>query len=228
MSEKVVEDWVRHEDLPHIVDRDRFLFHGEEVAGWARARGLSAKAGFLAEEAAPLRDSIGLDPLLRAGGIWRDVAAKDARAALATVVSEMPGVDEPVCQLLAQRIQSPGGLVWAPVGRGFALPHLSARVALGRDAGVIALVLLRDPLPLEDPPPDGEPVTRLVFFIAPTPREHLDLLARLARLVRGDALRSALREAADDESVFRTVAAAEAAAAGAPAARPADPEPAAG
>lgn len=205
VSEEVVEEWLRYENLPHTIDRDRPVFRRDKVAGWAKARGLTAVSGFLAKAEPALNDGSSLGALLRAGGIWRDIPAADVRAALVRVVAEVPGVSAPIRGLLSQRIQSTGGMVWAPVGHGFALPHLSARVALGRDAGVVALVLLREPLIMEDPVPDSEPVKSLFFFIAPTPRGHLDLLAKLARLIHYDRFIATLKRDANDEAIFSVI-----------------------
>ncbi len=215
VSEKVVEDWIRREGLPHTPDRGRLLFNREQVANWAAARGLAAKAGFLAPESTGTA-TLRLAPLLRAGGIWREVAAADLTDVLAKIVSALPGATPPVRQLLAQRLRAIGGVTLAPVGGGFALPHPSARVALGRDSGTVALILLRDALTLAEPAPDSEPVTRLIFFIAPSPRAHLDLLGRLSRsLVRGP-LRAVILRGAPDEEIFQALAAADESAPAAP------------
>ncbi|MHB8838317.1 MAG: PTS sugar transporter subunit IIA, partial [Gemmatimonadaceae bacterium] len=123
------------------------------------------------------------------------------------VVQALPRTTAPVRHLLAQRLRAPGGVTPAPVGGGFAVPHPSARVALGRDAGTIALLFLRDGMLLPEPPADGVMVTRLFFFVAPSPRAHLDLLGRLSRLLRSGPSRDALTEMATDAEIFRTVAA---------------------
>jgi len=94
----------------------------------------------------------------------------------------------------------------APVGGGFALPHPSMRVALGRESGTAALVLLREAIPLTEPQPDEIPVTRLVFFIAPTPRAHLDLLGRLSRSLGRGPLRELVLRGATDAEIFAAVA----------------------
>jgi PTS system nitrogen regulatory IIA component len=112
--------------------------------------------------------------------------------------------------MLAQRLRANGGVTWAPIGGGFALPHPSARIALGRDSGALALLLLRDALPLPRHGTDGVPVTRLFFFIAPSPRAHLDLLGRLSRLLAGGPLRVLVAEGAKDEEIFAAVASADA------------------
>jgi PTS system nitrogen regulatory IIA component len=147
--------------------------------------------------------------MLRQGGIWREVAATDVLNALERVLNALPGATPEVRKILIQRLRTPGGVTWAPVGGALAMPHLRAPVALGRDAGTFALLLLRDALPLAEPPADGTPVTRLLFFVAPSPRAHLELLAQLsAALTRGN-LRRLVLESAPDNDIFAAVAAAE-------------------
>lgn len=211
VSERVVEGWIRDEGLPHTPDRGRLLFDRGQVAQWAAARGLAAQAGFLAPQNPAFATGCRLEPLLRAGGIRRAVPVADVLRVIAEVVDALPGTTAPVRQLLGQRLRAAGGVTWAPVGGGFAIPHPSARVALGRDAGAVALVLLDGPLLQAEPSPDGVPVTRLFFFIAPSPRAHLDLLGRLSRCLTHGPLRELLVTGAADEELFRAVAAVDAA-----------------
>ncbi|MBI5775437.1 MAG: PTS sugar transporter subunit IIA [Verrucomicrobia bacterium] len=211
VEEAVVDGWIRDEGLPCIHDRERLLFDRAQVATWAAERGLAAKAGFLAPQPQTTRSGPRLETLLRAGGITRDMPAADVPNVLERIVSALPGVTPPVRQLLAQRLRAPGGINWAPVGRGFALPHLRANAALGRDSGILAIVLLHDALPLDEPPPDGVPVTRLLFFIAPTPRAHLELLAQLSAALARGPLRELLAKAAPDNEILAALAAADAA-----------------
>ena len=210
VSEKVVEGWVREEGLPHALDRGRLIFDRAQVAQWAAARGLAAQAGFLAPEASAFATGCRLEPLLRTGGIWRDVAASKVADVFDRIVAELPAATSPVRQMLAHRLRANGGVTWAPIGGGFALPHPSARIALGRDSGALALLLLRDALPLPGQATDGVPVMSLFFFIAPSPRAHLDLLGRLSRLLARGPLRVLLAEGAKDEEIFAAVASADA------------------
>jgi PTS system nitrogen regulatory IIA component len=219
VAEKVVEDWIRTEGLPHIPDRGRLLFDRAQVADWAAARGLAAQAGFLAPASPAFATGWRLEPLLRVGGIWRDVAPAQLADVLARVVSALPGATPPVRQLLTQRLRASGGVTIAPVGGGFALPHLSTRIALGRDSGTVAAVFLRDALTPPEPPPDGVPITRMFFFIAPSPRAHLDLLGRLSRVLTRGPLRELVLRAAPDADIFQGVAASDA-----PVADPPQPE----
>ena len=209
VSETVVEGWIRDEGLPYTPDRGRLLFDRAQVTEWAAERGLAARAGFLAPEKSALTPHLRVGPLLRTGGIWREVPAAEVPNVFERIVTALPGATPPVRQLLGQRVRAKGGVTMAPVGGGFALPHPSARITLGRDSGTVALLLLRDALPSYETIPDDVPVTRLLFFIAPSPRAHLDLLGRLSRLLVRGPLRDLLTKGAKDEEIFASVAAAD-------------------
>lgn len=209
VSEKVVEGWIRDEGLPHTPDRGRLLFDRAQVTQWAAERGLATQAGFLANTTTPaFATGWLLEPLLRAGRIWRDVPAANVPGVLEKVVAALPSTTPPVRQLLAQRLRAPGGVTMAPVGGGFALPHPAARITLGRDSGTLALLLLRDALPAVEPP-DGVPITRMFFFIAPSPRAHLDLLARLSRALMRGPLRELVLKGASDVEIYLAAAASD-------------------
>ena len=211
VAESVVEGWIRQEGLPHTLDRGRFVFDRGQVAQWAAARGLAAQVGFLAPEASVFTTGLRLEPLLKVGGIWRDLAAADVPNVLDRIVAALPAVTPPVRQMLTQRLRAKGGVTWAAIGSGFALPHPSARIALGRDSGTLALLLLRDALLIPGNGTDGVPVTRLFFFIAPSPRAHLDLLGRLSRVLARGPLRELVLKAAKDDEIFAVLAGADSA-----------------
>ncbi|TAN39003.1 MAG: PTS sugar transporter subunit IIA [Verrucomicrobia bacterium] len=211
VSESVVEGWIRHDGLPYTPDRNRLLFDRAQVTQWAAKRGLAARVGFLAPENSALTPHLRLGPLLRAGRIWRDVPASDVPNIFERIITVLPGATPPVRQLLGQRVRAKDGVTMAPVGGGFALPHPSARITLGRDSGTVALLLLRDDLVLAEPPADGVPVRKLFFFIAPSPRGHLDLLAGLSRSLGHGPLRELVERSAPDDEIFQAVEAMDAA-----------------
>ena len=206
VEESVIEGWVRDEGLPHVPERGRLLFDRAQVATWAAQRGLASKVGFLAPEPPHPRAGLKLAPLLRAGGIWRNVSTADLPGVLDTIVGRLPATTPAVRQLLLQRVRAQGGIVWAPIGGGLALPHLRSPVALGRDAGILALILLHDALPAGESAPDQFPVTRLFFFVAPSPRAHLELLAQLSAALSQGGLRRLVLEGAPDPDLFASLA----------------------
>lgn len=202
VEESVVEGWMHNENLPCVRDSGRLLFDRAQVAAWAAERGLAAKAGFLAPARTTPGPGIRLEPLLRSGGIWRNVEPQSVASNLERIVGGLPGVSPEIRRMLGQRTRSPGGITWAPVGHGIALPHLRSHVALGRDGGLLALLFLSGALGENEKPPDGVAITRLLFFIAPSPRTHLELLARLSSVLRSPETRKLVLDAAPDEQLF--------------------------
>ena len=215
VSEKVVEEWIRREGLHHTPDRGRLLFDRAQVADWAAVRGLAAKAGFLAPVTPAFATGVSLEGMLRTGGVWRGVPASGFLEVLVKVVSALPATSQPLRQFIIQGLRARGGVNIAPVGGGIALPHPSARIALGRESGTVALVLLDDPLTFAEPPADSVPITRLFFFIAPSPRAHLDLLGRLSRSLARGPLRDLVVRGAPDDEILKAAADADRAAPGA-------------
>ena len=209
VEENVVESWVRKESLPAIEDRGRLLFDRGQVVAWAAERGRVAKAGFLAPTRSTSSPGRRIESLLRTGGIWRDVAAAELLDVLERIVTGLPGATPQVRKILAQRLRAPGGINWAPVGHGLALPHLRAHVVLGRDAGLLAILFLRNALSLAEASPDGVPIARLLFFIAPSPRAHLEMLSQLSSALTRGSLRLFILDAAPDAEIFAALAAAE-------------------
>ena len=205
VSEKVVEDWIHKEGMPHVPAHGRLLFDRVQVVAWAAERGLAARAGLLAAETPAFATGFGFDSFIRIGGIWRDVPVAEVLDVFEKIVVRIPGLTPPVQRLLAARVRAADGINWAPVGGGFALPHLRARVALGHDHGAVAILLLRAPLKGVEPP-DGVAVSRLFFFLAPSPRTHLELLGRLSRGLSKGPLRGLVERGAPDDEILAAAA----------------------
>ncbi len=207
VSESVVENWVRHEGLPCVPDRGRLLFDRAQVVTWAASRGLAAKAGFLTSEPHPSAPGNRLEAMLRHGGIHRHVAPSAVPTLFAQIVAALPGATPAIRQLLHQRLLQPQAISWAPVGHGLAFPHLRTPVALGRDAGALALLFLREPIAIPEPAPDPQPINRLLFFVAPSPRAHLELLGQLSTALTRGQLRPLILAAAPDDQLLAAFAA---------------------
>jgi len=203
VSENVVTDWVRKEGMPHVHDRGRILFEQSQVMEWAAQRGLAAHTGFLSEPAPAQAEALSLPELLRRGGIWHDARPDDLPGIFGRIVANLPGLAGPVRDMLAQRLASPNGVTMAPVGNGFALPHPAMRVALGENSALVALILLTTPLASMETP-DGTPISRLLFFISPTPRVHVTMLGLLAQSVAAGIFQD-IQSSQDDATLFQII-----------------------
>lgn len=209
VEESEVESWVCNDGLPHVTDRKRLLFDRVQVVAGAASRGMVARCGFLTPERVNIPDEKRLGAMLRTGGIWRDIPAAGVAAVFAKILAKLPGTTPSVCRVLQQRLCVPDGISWAPVGNGFALPHPRTWIAIGRDAGIFAIVRLCDGLTAPEPALDEQPVTRLLFFVAPSPHTHLETLARLSTALTCGSQRQLIHEGVPDDKVVAAVAAAE-------------------
>src|SRR5690606_2399785 len=126
---------------------------------------------------------------------------------LEQVLERIPRLSPELRGWLMDRLRAPGGIHWAPVGRGIALPHFSTRVSIGPDNGIVSLVFLADPLKVHCRPADDAPLTRLLFFIPPSPRGHLELLGLLTRALQSPRLADLLRNSAPDSEILNAFAA---------------------
>jgi PTS system nitrogen regulatory IIA component len=203
VDESIVDGWVKNEHLPCIRDAGRLLFDRAQVASWAAERGMAVRTGFLAPVQGQAISGTGLKSLLQIGGIWREV--QDVPETLTQAIQRLPGASPEILRLLVQRVRSPGAITWAPVGKGIALPHLRSRVALGRDSGLIALLFLAKPLSIDEATPDTAPIDRLLFFVSPTPRAHLELLAKLSGALSRGTFREKIRLGASDADIFQAL-----------------------
>ena len=202
VTEQVVTEWVRKEGMPHVHDRDRILFERSQVMNWAASHGLGVQGGFLSEPAPSQANAQELAALLRRGGIWRDIDPDGLGDVFQGIVRRLPAVQPAVMDLITRRIAAPGGITAAPVGGGFALPHPAMRVALGEANALTALIRLSAPWSGVQAP-DKLPVTRLLFFISPTPRLHVNMLGLLARAIASGRLGQALDQGEDDEAMLK-------------------------
>jgi len=209
VPESVVDEWVESEGLPVAEDRGRRLFDRMQVVRWATRRGLGARAGFLVAQHSDFYTQGRLEPLLRRGKVWRKVKPARVPAIFDKVLSALPGITEPVLQLLQRRIRKPGGIVWSPMGNGITLPHPSAPAALGPDSGILAVLLLEEPFMEANPTPDNRPVDRMLFFVAPSPRGHVDLLGRISRALAQGSLGKRIMEAAPTRQIIAAAAEAD-------------------
>lgn len=126
--------------------------------------------------------SASLDDLI-AGRIVLDLSCQDIDAAIAAGAVELAGPG-PRAGAIAQRIREREALSPTALGRGVAVPHA---VVEGAQTSA-ALIKLAQPLAAETP--DERPIEVVVVLISGAAgAEHLEALARIARLARHDVAR---------------------------------------
>lgn len=102
---------------------------------------------------------------------------------------------ELICDLIISREK----LMTTALGDGLAIPHVRIPVVAQVPHPVFGVFFLRQPLDMHAL--DGQPVHTLFILLSLTPKQHLELLARLAFLFRHQEFIALLRERAKADEI---------------------------
>lgn len=206
LNEKAVQQLAQDGELPAQKWNRGWRFSRTAVDAWQSRRPVAEQQ--LPAEAtglpAPLTLAAALD--VRCMNLELKGADKDAvlRELVALVIDPS---QERQSELFFQALKAREDLCTTCVNEGVALPH--ARNAL---VGLVDKPLLaygRHPQGVDFAALDGRPVFHFFLLCAPNVRQHLNLLARLSRLLHEADFRKQLSKAATPDAVFALVRTAE-------------------
>lgn len=203
VTENTVRNWINQDNLPCEVIDDRYRFNQVELLEWATIRKLNVSPSiFKAVNGNAVSEST-LSAALVRGGIAYHVTAPHKRALLRAIVEELPlpkGFDRDVLWQLFLAREALGSTA---LEGGIAVPHPRRPIVLNVNGPLVRLCFLAEPLDFQGP--DGKPVDTLFAMIAPTVHEHLQLLARLASVLKDQKVRKVLRDRASPEDILVAV-----------------------
>ncbi|HEX5855866.1 MAG TPA: PTS sugar transporter subunit IIA [Thermoanaerobaculia bacterium] len=189
-DEAKVYEWIESGDLPAYRIDDQFRINRSELLEWATARKLSIDPTLFHDEEEDERIPSIAESLER-GGVFHDVGGSTREEALRSIIALLKLDDEGDRETLLDLLLARGAAAVVPVGDGIAIPHVRNPIALSLDVPSLTLCFLRQPVDFGAP--DGRPVYALFFLVSPTTRVHLQMLARVAYLLRNPAFRDAIR-----------------------------------
>jgi PTS system nitrogen regulatory IIA component len=189
VPEATVQRWVADGGLPARRINSQLLFNRNELLEWATLCRRHVPDDFLRNAAAA--PDVGLTRAMRAGGIVFGIPGGTKQAVLRAVVEQLPLPNSDSREELA-------ALFWArecagstSIGGGIAIPHPRHPIVIAGAPTSITLCFPQQPIPFDAP--DGRPVFALFAIVAPNPRTHLYLLARLVAAVRDPGVEKALK-----------------------------------
>jgi len=188
--EAKVYSWIETGDLPAHRINDQFRINRTELLEWATERNLPV-APALFQDADDDARPLSVAESLERGGVFHDVAGATRVDALRSMIGLLKLDDEGDRETLLQLLLARDAAAVVPVGNGIAVPHVRNPIALSVDEPSLTLYFLREPVDFSAP--DGEPVYALFFLVSPTTRLHLQMLAKVAFLLRNPMFREAIR-----------------------------------
>jgi len=197
ISEREAREWARSGRLPHLDVQGRLRFNRQAILEWALGCGHPLTFGVEQMEPA------GLPPLAELFGphmfhydVPGNTFAEALRAALEVFALPPQADKELIYDLLISREK----LMTTALGDGLAIPHLRVPVVVDVPRPTLGIFFTREPIDMGAL--DGEPVHTLFLLLSLTPRQHLELLARLAFLFRKPDFVKLLRERARPDTIL--------------------------
>lgn len=209
VSENTVTRWVKEDNLPAHDVKSQYRFDRAELLEWAATTQRSFSPTIFQQINGEHVAGESLTDALERGGVASRVAGDDRYEVFRAALADMPlppAFDrDNLLDMLMAREKSGG----TAIGNGIAIPHPRYPIVLAEGKSVVRACYLEHPLDYDAP--DGKPVDTLFLMICPTVHEHLQLLARLACVLKSDDFRNLLRTRPDKTRLVSAVRGEEAA-----------------
>ncbi|MBM4001178.1 MAG: helix-turn-helix domain-containing protein [Planctomycetes bacterium] len=203
VTESTVARWIRDDNLPVHDLKSQYRFDRAELLEWAATTHRRFSPAIFDEINGDCVAEVRLADAIERGGLAACVAGGDRYEVFRAAIADWP-LPEPcsrheLLDLFLAREKSGG----TAIGYGIAVPHPRYPVVLPGSPSMMRVCFLERPLPMGGR--DGQPVDALFLTISPTVHEHLQLLARLACVVKSDAFRSFLKSRPDHGRIVEEV-----------------------
>jgi nitrogen PTS system EIIA component len=200
VSESTARRWIGERGLPVHEVSERLYLNAVELWEWAVEHGVAVSRSLL-EHARRAPDTVPpMSQLLRAGGIFYDIDAKNKRDLLRQFVARLPLPPEQDRATLLSVLEAREAMGSTGVGDGIAIPHVRNPIVLHVDEAFVTLCLLKHPVDFEAI--DDKPVHTLFMVVSPTVPAHLRILAQLGFLLRDEMLRDMFRKRAGPDEII--------------------------
>lgn len=202
VQESTVYRWIQERKLPATGFAGQYRFGRSDLLEWATKHNVPVAPEALAKNLAR-SDCSSLRQCLTRGGIFHDVPGEAKPEVLRAIVARLPLPDGCDREMILQLFVAREAVGSSAVGGGVAIPHPRHPVVLCVDRPLLSLCFLRTSVPFGAS--DGRPVHALFVLLSPTVQNHLDVLARVACLLRDEPFARLLAEHPAAERVLAEV-----------------------
>lgn len=207
VTENTVRKWIDEYDLPCEVIDDRYRFNRSELLEWATIRKLTVSPSIFEVVNGDAVSESSLSAALERGGIAYDVKATNKRSLLRAIIEELPLPQHCDRDVLWQLFLAREALGTTALEDGIAVPHPRRPVVLDIERPLVRLTFLAKAMDFQSV--DGKLVDTLFAIVSPTVHQHLQLLARLASVLRDGHVRAVLKERANQHDILAAMSGVE-------------------
>ena len=207
VTERTVYRWIKEQNIPFYRIHDQYRFNRVEILDWATARKMNFSQIILddAESGAP--GMLSLAESVRKGGIHYRVEGRDKKTILGSVIDLLNLPDDIKKDNLLEAMLIREELGSTGFGDGIAIPHARYPVVTHIPYAIVSICFLEEPV--DYGAIDGKPVNCLFTLISPTVRNHLNMLSRIAFILKNNGVKNALINHSSREVILKNIEEAE-------------------
>ncbi|MFA6567847.1 MAG: PTS sugar transporter subunit IIA [Victivallales bacterium] len=207
VSERTVYRWIDQKIIPAYKISDQFRFNRAEILEWATAQKINVSPEIFESPHSKDEAIPSICESVKAGGIFFRIEGADKKAALRNVVDIMKLPENIDRDFLYEVLLARENMASTGIGEGIAIPHVRNPVILNVSYPVITLCFLEKPIDFGAL--DKQDVYCLFTLISPAPRLHLQLISRLAFILKNHEVKKILRKPGTREEILKAVEDAE-------------------
>jgi PTS system nitrogen regulatory IIA component len=201
LDENIVREWARTGKLPHVYSQGRYCYNRQAILEWALIHNHPLE--LTKPELSADRSLPSLIDIFSPKHFYYDISGANFAEAVRAALDRLdlpPGNDkELICDLMVSREK----LMTTACGDGVAVPHVRVPVVVNAPSPLFGVFFLRHPIEMNAL--DGQPVHTLFLLLSLTPKQHLELLARLAFLFRQKEFIGLLRQRTKPETIVEWI-----------------------
>jgi nitrogen PTS system EIIA component len=202
VHESTVYRWIHERNLPATGLGGQYRFGRAELLEWATSHNIHVSPEAFAASA--VKDqTLSMSEALQAGNIFHNVEGSDMPSVLRAVVNRLPLPESCDRDMIWQLFVAREATATTNVYRGIRIPHSRNPVIVGVTKPLLSLCFLASPVDFGSS--DGVPVHALFVLLSTTIPLHLQLLARVACLLRDGACLRALERHAPAQEILSEV-----------------------
>ncbi|MDX9703578.1 MAG: PTS sugar transporter subunit IIA [Candidatus Auribacterota bacterium] len=203
VTERTIYRWIKHQSIPVYRIHDQYRFNRVEILDWATTHKMNISHKILQDASQENLRKFSIAETIKKGGIHYRVEGKDKKSLLRSVVGFLNLPDDVDKDTLLNAMLVREELGSTGFGDGIAIPHARYPVVTHIPNAIVSVCFLEKPV--DYGAIDGKPVHCLFTIVSPTVRSHLNILSRLAFILKDINVKNAILKEESREVILNEI-----------------------
>ncbi len=203
ISERTIYRWIKSNMIPAYRIHDQYRFNRAEILQWTTANKIGVSHEIFQEKDDKDAPVIRLSEAVKRGGIYYRIGGQDKESALRSVIDIIRLPEEEDRELILKVILAREELGSTGIGEGIAVPHARTPIVLHVPQAIVAVCFLEQAVDFGAL--DGQPVNCLFLLISPTVRAHLQMLSKIAFVLKDPLAKNVILKQESREAILEAI-----------------------